>query len=61
MLSYKLANVPTAAEAVRTAALMTAQATARERAHVQALDAWIAGDLDAGSGEPEVSCPPQLG
>jgi hypothetical protein len=46
MLSYKLANVPTAAEAVQTAAMMTAQATARERAHVQALDAWIAGDLD---------------
>jgi hypothetical protein len=46
MLSYKLANVPLAAEAARTAHAMTAKATARERAHVEALDAWIAGDID---------------
>jgi hypothetical protein len=46
MLSYKLANVPVAAEAARTARAMTATATSRERAHVEALDAWVAGDLD---------------
>jgi tetratricopeptide (TPR) repeat protein len=46
MLSYKLANVPLAAEEARTARSTTAKATARERAHVNALDAWIAGDLD---------------
>jgi hypothetical protein len=46
MLSYKLANVPVAAEAARTARAMTIKATARERAHVEALDAWIAGDID---------------
>jgi hypothetical protein len=46
MLSYKLANVPVAAEAARTARAMTMKATARERAHVEALDAWIASDID---------------
>ena len=46
MLSYKLANVPVAAEAARTARAMAVKATARERAHVEALDAWIAGDID---------------
>src|SRR5258707_1618014 len=46
MLSYKMANVPIAAEAARTARAKTMEATARERAHVEALDAWIAGDID---------------
>jgi tetratricopeptide (TPR) repeat protein len=46
MLSYKLANVPVAAEAARAARRLTANATPREQAHVAALDAWIAGDLD---------------
>ena len=46
MLSYKLANVPLAAEAARTAHSMMAKATTRERAHVEALNAWIAGDID---------------
>jgi hypothetical protein len=46
MLSYKLANVPVAAAAARTARAMTTKATARERAHVEALDAWIAGDIE---------------
>ncbi|MGA7431965.1 MAG: hypothetical protein WBW35_16160, partial [Xanthobacteraceae bacterium] len=45
MLSYKLTNVPVAVEAARTARAMTMKATARERAHVEALDAWIAGDI----------------
>jgi hypothetical protein len=46
MLSFKLANVPIAVEAARSARAMTAKATARERAHVGALDAWIGGDID---------------
>jgi hypothetical protein len=46
MLSYKQANVPTATEAARAARSLVARATARERAHVGALEAWIAGDLD---------------
>jgi len=46
MLSYKLANVPVAAEAARTARATMSKANARERAHVEALDAWIAGDID---------------
>jgi len=46
MLSYKLANLPVAAEAARTARAMMSKANARERAHVEALDAWIAGDID---------------
>jgi tetratricopeptide (TPR) repeat protein len=46
MLSYKLANVPLAAEAARKARATTMRATARERAHVEALEAWIAGDVD---------------
>src|SRR5262249_24501868 len=46
MLSYKQANLPAAVEAARIARRLTATATARERAHVAALDAWISGDLD---------------
>jgi tetratricopeptide (TPR) repeat protein len=46
MLAYKQANVPVAAEAARVARAHSAAATPRERAHVDALDAWIAGDLD---------------
>jgi tetratricopeptide (TPR) repeat protein len=46
MLSYKQASVPVAAEAARVARELIAKATAREQAHVAALDAWIAGDLD---------------
>jgi tetratricopeptide (TPR) repeat protein len=45
MLSYKQANVPMAAEAARAARVWTAHATRREQAHVDALEAWIAGDL----------------
>ena len=50
MLSYKQANVPMAAEAAQTARRLSARATAREQAHVAALDAWIAGDLDRALG-----------
>src|SRR5262249_2863463 len=46
MLSYKQANVPVAAEAAKVARAHCAQATPRERAHVDALEAWIAGDLE---------------
>ena len=46
MLSYRLANVPLAASAARAARAATATATERERAHVDALEAWIAADLD---------------
>jgi hypothetical protein len=46
MLSYKLANVPVAAEAARIARSVMRKATARELAHLEALDAWIAGDID---------------
>ncbi|MBV8752678.1 MAG: tetratricopeptide repeat protein [Hyphomicrobiales bacterium] len=46
MLSYKQANVAVAAEAAKVARAHVAQATPRERAHVDALEAWIAGDLE---------------
>jgi tetratricopeptide (TPR) repeat protein len=46
MLSYNQASVPRAVEAARVAHAHGAKATARERAHVEALEAWIAGDLD---------------
>jgi hypothetical protein len=46
MLSYKLANVPVAAGAARTARAAAAAATERECAHVDALESWIAGDID---------------
>ena len=46
ILSYNLTKVPAATEAARTARVMTMKATARERAHVEALGAWIAGDID---------------
>jgi len=46
MLSYTLSKLPVATEAARTARAMTMEATARERAHVEGLDAWIAGDID---------------
>jgi hypothetical protein len=46
MLSYKLANVPVAAEAARNARANMSKASPRELAHVEALDAWIAGDID---------------
>ena len=50
MLSYKQANVPIASEAAKQARRLTVNATSREQAHVAALDAWIAGDLDRALG-----------
>jgi tetratricopeptide (TPR) repeat protein len=46
MLSYKQANVPMAIAAATEARRLSASATPREQAHVAALEAWIAGDLD---------------
>ncbi|MET0539363.1 MAG: tetratricopeptide repeat protein [Xanthobacteraceae bacterium] len=46
MLLYKQAALPAASEAARKARLLTQSATARERLHVDALEAWVAGDLD---------------
>jgi tetratricopeptide (TPR) repeat protein len=46
MLLYKQAALPAAVEAARSARALTAKATARERMHVDALDTWVAGDLD---------------
>ena len=50
MLSYKQANVPMAVEAAGAARRFSANATLREQAHVAALEAWIAGDLDRALG-----------
>src|SRR5215469_2429946 len=46
MLAYNQARVPAAAAAARVARVHSAAATPRERAHIDALEAWIAGDLD---------------
>jgi hypothetical protein len=46
MLSYNLANVPAARDAAQIARTLTVSGTARERAHVDALDAWTAVSID---------------
>jgi hypothetical protein len=46
MLAYKESVVPYAIKSERLAREHTARATRRERAHVDALAAWIAGNLD---------------
>jgi tetratricopeptide (TPR) repeat protein len=46
MLLYKQTAIPAAVETAATARRLTEQATPRERAHVDALDAWAAGDID---------------
>jgi hypothetical protein len=46
MLLYKQAGVAPAVQSARTARPLVAKATAREQSHVEALDAWAAGDLD---------------
>jgi tetratricopeptide (TPR) repeat protein len=50
MLSYKQANVAIAKEAEQNARRLSLSATPREQAHVAALEAWIAGDLDRALG-----------
>ena len=47
MLSFNLASVPSAREALETARRLSAGATRREQAHVAALAHWIDGDIDA--------------
>lgn len=47
MLSFNLASVPSAREALTAARRLTTGATQREQAHVAALDHWVAGDIDA--------------
>jgi tetratricopeptide (TPR) repeat protein len=46
MLGFKEALVPRAADAAKKARAFMTSATPRERAHVDALDAWVSGDLD---------------
>src|SRR6516225_8866946 len=46
MLLYKQAGVAPAVQSARTARPLVAKATTREQSHVEALDAWAAGDLD---------------
>jgi tetratricopeptide (TPR) repeat protein len=46
LLSYKQATLPMAAAAARSARAAMMAATAREKAHLAALEAWIAGDLE---------------
>ena len=46
MLLYKQASVTPAAQSAQTARALVAKATAREQAHVEALEAWVEGDLD---------------
>ncbi len=46
MMSFKQANVPVAAEALRTAEGLLAGASQREQAHAAALAAWVSGATD---------------
>ncbi len=46
MLSFKAGTVPVAAAARAAAERLGQRATPRERAHIQALGAWVDGDLD---------------
>jgi tetratricopeptide (TPR) repeat protein len=46
MLLDKQAAVPVAAEAAKAARRLSGKASARERMHIDALDAWVAGNLD---------------
>jgi tetratricopeptide (TPR) repeat protein len=46
MLGYKQAIVPVAVEEARTARSLAADATPRERTHIEALTAWTEGELD---------------
>ena len=46
MLAFKQAVVPVAVQEARTAELLAAGATPRERTHIAALTAWAEGELD---------------
>jgi tetratricopeptide (TPR) repeat protein len=47
MLAFNLASVPLAREALENARRLLADASPREKAHVAALEHWVAGDIDA--------------
>jgi hypothetical protein len=49
MLSYKQTNVPLATQSLRDARRWSGFATSRERAHIDALSAWIEGEPDRAS------------
>ncbi|MDO9709176.1 tetratricopeptide repeat protein [Paracraurococcus lichenis] len=46
LLGYKQATIPLAREAIAAAERLTAKGTAREKAHVAALSAWAANEMD---------------
>ena len=46
MLAFKLAAVPIAVQAARSAAALAEAATPRERSHIAALAAWADGEID---------------
>ena len=46
MLGFNAANLPGARDALDTARRLSANATWRERAHINALERWVAGDID---------------
>ena len=54
MLAYSRATVPAAAEALRAAQRHAGRATAREQAHVRALERWIGGDVEGALREWEL-------
>ena len=54
MLAYSRATVPAAAEALRAAQRHADGATAREQAHVRALERWIGGDVEGALREWEM-------
>ncbi|HEX6530777.1 MAG TPA: hypothetical protein VF004_13250, partial [Burkholderiales bacterium] len=54
MLAYSRATVPAAAQALRAAQRHAGKATAREQAHVRALERWIGGDVEGALREWEL-------
>ena len=46
MLAFNLASVPSARQALEQARALSAATTRRERAHVDALEKWVGGDMD---------------
>jgi len=54
MLAYSRATVPAAAQALRAARRHAGKATAREQAHVRALERWIGGDVEGALREWEL-------
>jgi len=46
MLAFNLASVPSARQSLEQARALSAATTRRERAHVDALEKWVGGDVD---------------